>query len=176
MKYVINGKHTSVSSSMIEKAQKKVGKLEKFFRPDAEAHLTFKVERDRNIFEVTIAAKGIFIRAEESTDDMYASIDLVIEKLERQIRKYKTKLGKRIHQDAMIAENFEIAETVEEEDELPIVRTKRFPLKPMDVEEALLQMNLLGHSFFVFSNAEDEKVNVVYRRRDGGYGLIEPEH
>jgi putative sigma-54 modulation protein len=175
MKYVTNGKHTSVSASMMEKAQKKVGKFEKFFRPDAEAHLTFNVERGRYIFEVTISAKGMFIRAEESSDDMYASIDMVIEKLERQIRKYKTKLGKRIHQDAMVAENFEIAEPVEEEEDLPIVRTKKFALKPMDLEEAILQMNLLGHSFFVFSNASDERVNVIYRRRDGSYGLIEPE-
>lgn len=175
MKFVMNGKNTSVSNAMMEKAQKKVGKLAKFFRPDTDAHLTFDVEKDRNIFEVTIQSKGLFIRAEETTDDMYASIDLVMEKLERQIRKYKTRLGKRIHQDAMVQENYEIEEPVEEEEDLRIVRSKRFPLKPMDIEEAILQMNLLGHSFFVFSNADDENVNVVYRRKDGHYGLIEPD-
>jgi len=175
MKFVMNGKNTSVSTAMMEKAQKKVGKFEKFFRPETEAHLTFEVEKDRNIFEVTIHSKGLFIRAEETTADMYASIDLVIEKLERQIRKYKTRLGKRIHQEAMVMENFDLPESIEEDDELRIVRSKKFALKPMDVEEAIMQMNLLGHNFFVFSNAEDETVNVVYRRKDGQYGLIEPE-
>ena len=175
MKFVMNGKNTSVSQAMMDKAQKKVGKLEKFFRPDTEAHLTFEVEKDRNIFEVTIQSKGLFIRAEETTGDMYASIDLVMDKLERQIRKYKTRLGKRIHQEAMVPENFEVEESIEEDEELQVVRSKKFALKPMDVEEAILQMNLLGHSFFVFSNSEDETVNVVYRRKDGHYGLIEPE-
>lgn len=175
MKFVVNGKNTSVSEAMLEKAQKKVGKFAKFFRPDTEAFLTFDVEKDRNIFEVTIKSKGLFIRAEETTDDMYASIDLVIEKLERQIRKYKTRLGKRIHQEAMVPENFEIEEPIDEEEEHRLVRTKRFPLKPMDVEEAILQMNLLGHTFFVFSNADNEQVNVIYKRKDGNYGLIEPE-
>jgi len=175
MKFIVTGKNTNVSEAMMEKAQKKVGRLDKFFRPDAEATLKFDVEKGRNIFEATIKAKGMFIRAEETTTDMYASIDLVIEKLERQIRKYKTKLGKRIHQEAMIPENFDIDETVEEDDELQIVRSKKFPLKPMSVEEAVLQMNLLGHNFFVFANAEDEQINVVYKRKGAGYGLIEPD-
>lgn len=175
MKFTMNGKNTSVTQAMMQQAQKKVGKLEKFFRPETEAHLTFLVEKDRNIFEVTIQAKGLFIRAEENTDDMYKSIDLVMDKLERQIRKYKTRLGKRIHQDAMVAENYEVAEPVEEEEDLQVVRSKRFALKPMAVEEAILQMNLLGHAFFVFANAENEAVNVVYKRRNGSYGLIEPE-
>ena len=175
MKFTMNGKNTSVTQAMMQQAQKKVGKLEKFFRPEAEAHLTFLVEKDRNIFEVTIQAKGLFIRAEENTDDMYKSIDLVMDKLERQIRKYKTRLGKRIHQDAMVAENYEVAEPVEEEEDLQVVRSKRFTLKPMAIEEAILQMNLLGHTFFVFANADNEAVNVVYKRRNGSYGLIEPE-
>ena len=175
MKFTMNGKNTSVTQAMMQQAQKKVGKLEKFFRPEAEAHLTFLVEKDRNIFEVTIQAKGLFIRAEENTDDMYKSIDLVMDKLERQIRKYKTRLGKRIHQDAMVAENYEVAEPVEEEENLQVVRSKRFTLKPMAIEEAILQMNLLGHTFFVFANADNEAVNVVYKRRNGSYGLIEPE-
>lgn len=175
MKFVVNGRNTTVSDAMLEKAQKKVGKFAKFFRPDTEAVLTFDVEKDRNIFEVTIKSKGLFVRAEETTDDMYASIDLVIEKLERQIRKYKTRLGKRIHQEAMVPENFDLDESIDEEEEPRIVRTKRFAFKPMDVEEAILQMNLLGHNFFVFTNAENEQVNVVYKRKNGNYGLIEPE-
>lgn len=175
MKFYMNAKNTSVSEAMQEKAEKKVGKFAKFFRPDTEAHLTFDVEKDRNIFEVTLKSKGLFIRAEETTDDMYASIDLVIEKLERQIRKYKTRLGKRIHQEAMVPENYDIEEPIDEESEHRIVRTKRFAFKPMDVEEAILQMNLLGHAFFVFTNAEDEQVNVVYKRKNGDYGLITPD-
>jgi len=175
MKFTINSRNTSVSEAMLQKAQTKVGRLEKFFRPDAEAHLKFDVEKGRNIFEATIKAKGMYIRAEETTSDMYASIDLVIEKLERQIRKYKTKLGKRIHQEAMVEENYDIPDIVEEDNETRIVRNKRFSLKPMDVDEAILQMNLLGHNFFVFANSENEQVNVVYLRKDGGYGLIEQD-
>lgn len=175
MKYVIKGKQVTVTPAMQEKAEKKIGKFEKFFKPDAEAVLTFKVERDRNIFEVAIYSGGTIIRAEERGTDMYAAMDLVVEKLERQIRKYKTKLGKKIHQEAMVQENFDIHEKIDEDNDFEVVRTKRFPLKPMSVEEAILQMDLLAHSFFVFINAETETVNVVYRRKDGRYGLIEPE-
>ena len=131
--------------------------------------------KNRNIFEVTILSKGLFIRAEETTNDMYASIDAVIDKLERQIRKNKTKLGRRIHQEAFVPDNFQIDEQIEEENSFKIMKSKRFAIKPMDVEEAILQMNLLGHNFFVFSNSETEEVNVVYKRKDGNYGLIEPE-
>lgn len=106
---------------------------------------------------------------------MYASIDMVIDKLERQIRKNKTKLGRRIRQESVVPDNFEIKEEIEEEQTFKIVKSKRFAIKPMDVEEAILQMNLLGHNFFVFSNADTEEVNVVYKRKDGNYGLIEPE-
>lgn len=175
MKYIVKGKNVSVSEPMLERAKKKIGKLDRFFKPDTEVHLTFNVEKDRNIFEVTINSKGTFIRAEECSDDMYASIDLVVDKLERQIRKYKTKLGKKIHQEAMVPENFSVDEPIDEPEDLKVVRTKRFPLKPMHVDEAILQMNLLGHSFFVFMNAETENMNVVYTRKDGKYGLIEPE-
>jgi putative sigma-54 modulation protein len=175
MNYIIKGKQIAVSSAMQEQAEKKIKKFEKFFRPDAEAILTFKVEKDRNIFEVAIHSGGTIIRAEERSNDMYAAMDLVVEKLERQIRKYKTKLGKRIHQEAMIPENFNINEKIDEDYDFEVVRTKRFPLKPMSVDEAILQMDLLAHSFFVFINAESETVNVVYKRKDGRYGLIEPE-
>lgn len=175
MKYIVKGKHVSVTPAMQEKAEKKVGKFEKFFKPDTEAVLTFKVEKDRFIFEVSIHSNGTIIRAEECSTDMYTAMDLVEEKLERQIRKYKTKLGKKIHQEAMVADNFNIDEDIDEDVDYNIVKTKRFPLKPMNTEEAILQMNLLAHNFFVFIDSDTETVNVVYKRKDGRYGLIEPE-
>lgn len=175
MKYVVKGKQVNVTPAMQEMAEKKLGKLSKFFKPDAEAVLTFSVERDRHTFEAAIYSNGTIIRAEECGMDMYAAMDMVVEKLERQIRKYKTRLGKRIRQEAMIPQNFEIDEKIDEDTDYKIVRTKRFPMKPMSVEEAILQMNLLSHSFFVFTNSETETVNVVYKRKDGRYGLIEPD-
>jgi putative sigma-54 modulation protein len=175
MKYIIKGKQVSVTPGMQEKAEKKIHKFAKFFRPDAEAILTFKVEKDRFIFEVAIHSDGTIIRAEERSDDMYAAMDLVVDKLERQIRKHKTKLGKQIHQEALIPANFDISEDIEEDSDYDVVKTKHFALKPMHIEEAILQMNLLGHSFFVFTNGDTETVNVVYKRKDGRYGLIEPE-
>lgn len=175
MKYTIKGKQTGVTNAMQEKAIKKIGKFERFFKPDAEAVISFKIEKDRYTFETAIYSGGTIIRAEECSNDMYASMDMVVEKLERQIRKYKTKLGKRIRQDAMTPDNFYIHEDIDEDESYDVVRTKRFPLKPMDVEEAILQMNLLAHNFFVFINSDTETVNVVYRRKDGKYGLIEPE-
>ncbi|NLX76732.1 MAG: ribosome-associated translation inhibitor RaiA [Clostridiaceae bacterium] len=175
MKFIVNGKNTEVSDALRERAIKKLSKIEKFFKADAECYITFEVEKSRHICEVTIVSRGLFIRAEETTNDMYASIDMVIDKLERQIRKNKTKLGKRIRQESVIPDNFEIKEEIEEEQNFKVVKSKRFAIKPMDVEEAILQMNLLGHNFFVFSNAETDEVNVVYKRKDGNYGLIEPE-
>ena len=175
MKYVVKGKQVNVTPAMQEMAEKKLGKLSKFFKPDAEAVLTFSVKRDRHTFEAAIYSNGTIIRAEECGMDMYAAMDMVVEKLERQIRKYKTRLGKRIRQEAMIPQNFEIDEKIDEDTDYKIVRTKRFPMKPMSVEEAILQMNLLSHSFFVFTNSETETVNVVYKRKDGRYGLIEPD-
>jgi putative sigma-54 modulation protein len=165
----------NVKQYMQEKAIKKISKFERFFKPDAEAVMTFSVEKDRYTFEVAIYSGGTIVRAEECSNDMFVSMDMVVEKLERQIRKHKTKLGKRIRQDAMIPENYTISEKIDEDEEYNVVRTKRFQLKPMSVEEAILQMNLLGHTFFVFINAETETVNVVYKRNDGKYGLIEPE-
>lgn len=175
MKYIVNGKNTNVSEALRERAIKKLGKIEKFFKSDAECHLTFTVEKSRHILEVTIISTGLFIRAEETTDDMYTSIDMVIDKLERQIRKNKTKLGKRIRQESFTPDNFQIDEKIEEENSFKIMKSKRFAIKPMSVEEAILQMNLLGHNFFVFSNGDTDEVNVVYKRKDGNYGLIEPE-
>jgi putative sigma-54 modulation protein len=176
MKFIVSGKNIEISDALRNKVLKKLGKLKRFFNPDTEVHVTMAVEKDRHILEVTVPFEGIVLRAEESSDDMYQSIDRVIDILERQIRKYRTRLEKKLHESAFEPENFMIDENIEEENEFKIVRSKKFAIKPMNVEEAILQMNLLGHEFFMFSNADTEEVNVVYRRKDGNYGLIEPEY
>jgi putative sigma-54 modulation protein len=136
------------------------------------------VVRGQHNVEVTIALSGLLLRAEERQEDMYASIDLVVDKLERQIRKHKTKVNRKVLKEGglrgLFVDNVSPAEEPEDEEELQVVRTKRFTMKPMDVEEAILQMNLLGHNFFVFANMDTNEINVVYRRDDGKYGLIEP--
>lgn len=175
MKFIISGKNFEVTDSLRQRVNKKLGKLEKFFSPATEAHVTMSVEKNRHIIEVTISASGLTLRAEVENDDMYACIDRAVDILEGQIRKNKTRLEKRFHNEMFKAENFTSELSVEEEEEFRVVRTKRFAIKPMTVEEAILQMNLLGHAFFMFSNSESGEVNVVYRRKDGNYGLIEPE-
>lgn len=175
MRIVVSGKNIVVTDALKDRVNKKLSKFERFFEPNTDAHATLSVEKGRHIFEVTIPFNGVILRAEEATDDMYMSIENVIEKLERQIRKQKTKLERRMKDynlrfDALF-ENI----TEEEDDEIQIVRTKKFAYKPMAAEEAVLQMELLGHSFFVFSNADTEEVNVIYKRKDGNYGLIEPQ-
>ncbi|HHT65764.1 MAG: ribosome hibernation-promoting factor, HPF/YfiA family [Caldicoprobacterales bacterium] len=178
MNIIISGKNMDITDSLRRQINKKVGKLKRYFDPGTEAQVTLSVEKNRHIVEVTIPFNGILIRAEESTDDMYASIDMVLDKLERQIHKYRTKLWRKFRTDAFTDDQmlFSKGESHDEkDDELKIVRTKRFAVKPMSVEEALMQMDLIGHSFFVFSNAETDEVNVIYKRRDGKYGLIEPE-
>jgi putative sigma-54 modulation protein len=178
MKFIVSGKNIEVTEALRDRAIKKLSRLERFFSPETEAHVTLSVEKIRQIVEVTIPYKGMIFRAEVANEDMYASIDKAIDILERQIRKNKTRLEKKLRDGAFVAgtvpANTEAA--VEEESEFKIVRSKKFAIKPMDVEEAILQMNLLGHEFFVFSNADTNLVNVVYRRKDGNYGLIEPEY
>jgi putative sigma-54 modulation protein len=182
MKITISGKNMDISQALRNQVNKKVGKLERYFKPGTEAQVTLSVEKNRRIVEVTIPFNGILIRAEESTENMYASIDLVLDKLERQIHKYRTKLERNFRTGAFANEKLEFsiapqpALDISDDDELKIVRTKRFPVKPMSIEEALMQMDLLGHSFFVFSNSETDEVNVVYKRHDGKYGLIEPDY
>lgn len=175
MKFIISGKNIEITDALRNKAMKKLGKLDKFFDPETEIHVTMSVEKSRHILEVTIPFDGGVMRAEVEGDNMYAAIDKAIDILEGQIRRYKTRLEKRLREGAYTPENFESGKEVEEEGEFKVVRTKRFEMKPMDVEEAILQMNLLGHEFYVFTNAETNQVNVVYRRKDGNYGLIEPE-
>lgn len=173
MRIITSGKNMEVTDALRDTIERKLGKLDKFFRKDTEAQVTLNVEKSRHIIEVTIPFNGILIRAEESTIDMYTSIDKAVDKLERQINKHKTKLEKRYRGGKIIFDNIKPGEN--ENSEGPrVVRTKRFAMKPMPVEEAILQMELLGHSFFVFSNGDTDEVNVIYRRKDGNYGLIEP--
>jgi putative sigma-54 modulation protein len=184
MIYNIRGERIEVTEALRDYVEKKVSKLEKFFDapPTSEVNVKLSVVKDLHSVEVMIPLTGVMLRAEEKNGDMYASIDLVVDKLERQIRKHKTKVNRKFRQEGglrtLFKENFEaVAEAgrfQEDEDELELVRTKKFTLKPMDIEEAILQMNMVGHSFFVFTNMDSEEVNVVYKRNDGKYGIIEP--
>lgn len=175
MKFKVIGKNIEVTDALKNAISKKIGRLEKFFKPATEVHVTLSVVRSRQIIEITIPFNGVLLRAEESNLDMYESIDKAVDVIERQIRRNKTRLAKSLHEEAFIPQNFFINEDIPEEEEFNVVRSKRFAIKPMDVEEAILQMNLLGHQFFVFSNSDTNEVNVVYKRKDGNYGLIEPE-
>lgn len=178
MRYIISGKHINVTEGLKTAVYDKLGKLERYFTPDTELHVTLSVEKDRQKVEVTIPVKGNILRAEQVSNDMYTSIDLVEEIIERQILKYKNKLTN--HNQASINFNKKFLEDIydedEDEEEIKVVRTKRFAIKPMDIEEACVQMELLGHSFFVFRNANTDEVNVVYKRKGDTYGLIEPEY
>ena len=172
MKITVRGKNMEVTPALREYVEKRLNKLEKFSEYLQDGNATLSVTKDRHRIEVTIPVNGWLLRGEEETEDMYSSVDLVVEKLEKQIEKYKTRLSKKIKYDAK-ENNVNQAAAY---DMPQIVRTKRFAIKPMSVEEAIMQMNLLGHNFFVFSNAETEEVNVVYRRNDGNFGHIEPEY
>ena len=181
MKYVFTDKKVNLPNSIHYYAEKKVGKLDRFFKEDATAAITFSVEKDRlNKVEITIRSNGTIFRVSESTSDMNASIDAAVTTLERQIRKNKTRLEKRLRQGAferaVDAEVSSFAPEEPEEGEYRIVRSKTFPIKPMTRDEAILQMNLLGHNFFAFRDQDAGDVfAVVYRRYDGDYGLIEDE-
>lgn len=175
MRISVRGKNLQVTNALRQQAEKKLSKLDRYLGENTEAQVTFSVQGGSHVVEVTIRLNGYILRGEEGTDDMYASIDLVIDKLERQIRKYKTKLDRRLKSQG-IKDLVPPPEPKAQDDEPKLKRTKRFAIKPMDVEEAIMQMNLLGHNFFVFSNADTEDVNVIYRRKDGNYGLIEPEY
>lgn len=166
----VRGKHIEVTDALREYVEKRVGKLEKYFDNLEDIQVTLLVEKDRHRVEVTAPISGMILRGEEETTDMYSSIDLVVEKLEKQINKYKTRLAKKIRETGVkdIAVDYN-------EFEHKLIRNKKFAIKPMDMEEAIMQMNLVGHSFYVFANAETEEINVVYRRKDGNYGLIEPD-
>lgn len=176
MTFIIIGKNIDVTPGLKEAVESKLGKLERYFTPDTEIHVTLSVQKERQKIEVTIPVKGDIIRSEQVSSDMYVSIDLVEEVIERQLRKYKNKLIARHQEGGNFKQEFiDNEESSLDDDEIRIVRTKRFGIKPMYPEDACVQMELLGHDFFVFSNAETDEVNVVYRRKNGTYGLIEPE-
>lgn len=174
MRYTITGRNIEVTEGLRSAIEEKIGKLEKYFHPDTEAIITLSVQKEKQKIEVTIPVKGHTIRAEEASTDMYVSIDLVEEIIERQIKKYRKKLIDKQQAAQAFSELF-LTEEAEEDDEIQIVKTKRFGMKPMDAEEACVQMELLGHNFYVFLNSETDEVNVVYKRKGNTYGLIEPE-
>lgn len=175
MKLNFTGKNVEVTEALKDVTNKKLKRLDKFFDKGVEGNVIYSVERNWKIIEITINLPGTILRVEESSDDMYKSIDKAVDILERQIRKYKTKLQRK-HQTGETIRFENVIPLKDEDDEKPkIVRTKKFGMKPMSVEEAVLQMELLRHNFFVFMNADSEEVSVVYKRKDGNYGLIEPE-
>ena len=184
MQYSIRGQQIEVTAALKDYVDKKLSRLDKYFDApqNPEGYVTLSVIRGLHTVEITIPLPGVVLRAEDRSDDMYASIDAVLDKLERQIRKHKTKLNRKFRQEGSLktlfvengaAEAGAVAVDQDEDEELEVVRTKRFTMKPMDVEEAILQMNMVGHNFFVFTNIDTREVNVVYKRDDGKYGLIE---
>lgn len=177
MRYMITGRNIEVSDGLKAAVYDKIGKLEKYFTPDTEVHVTFSVIKGKQKVEVTIPVKGNILRAEQISYDMYNAIDSVEEILERQLLKYRHKLINHKHASINFNKKFmdDYSQEVDE-DEILIQRTKKFAIKPMDAEEACVQMELLGHSFFVFRNASTDEVNVVYKRKSDSYGLIEPEY
>ena len=174
MEFIIIGRNIDVTEGLKSAVQEKLGKLERYFTPETEIHVTLSVEKDRQKIEVTIPVKGNIIRSEQVSSDMYVSIDLVEEVIERQLRKYKTKIVNQQQAGGNFQKEFVEDEFLEDE-EVKIIRTKKFGIKPMYPEDACVQMELLGHNFYVFRNAETDEVNVVYKRKGNTYGLIEPE-
>lgn len=175
MNFIISGRNIDVTSGLRSAIEQKLGKLERYFTPTTEIIVTLSVEKERQKIEVTIPVKGTIIRSEQVSDDMYVSIDLVEEVIERQLRKYKNKIIDRNQEGGNLQPGFMDSDEDTDDDEIRIIRTKRFGMKPMFPEDACVQMELLGHAFFVFENAETSEVNVVYKRKNGTFGLIEPE-
>ena len=174
MKITISGKNIDVTEGLKAAVNEKLGKLEKYFTPDTNVIVTLSVEKERQKIEVTIPVKGNIIRSEQVSNDMYVSIDLVEEGIERQLRKYKNKIADKQQEAGNFQKEYLEHDYLEDED-IQIIRTKKFGMKPMYPEDACVQMELLGHTFFVFRNAETDEVNVVYKRKNNTYGLIEPE-
>ena len=174
MKFIIVGRNIEVTPGLRAAVEEKIGKLDKYFNPDTEVHVTLSVEKERQKIEVTIPVKGSIIRSEQVSNDMYVSIDLEDEIIERQLKKYKNKIVDKQQAVASFSKAY-VENDYTDDEEIKIVRTKKFDIKPMYPEDACIQMELLGHSFFVFCNAETDQVNVVYKRKGDTYGLIEPE-
>ncbi len=175
MNFIISGKNLQITDNLRAAVEDKLGKLERYFTPDTEVIVTLSVEKERQKVEVTIPVKGGIIRSEQTSNDMYVSIDLVEEVIERQLRKYKNKIIDKKQSSANFQKAYIDREYTEDED-VRIIRTKKFSIKPMYPEDACVQMELLGHDFYVFCNAETDQVNVVYKRKGNTYGLIEPEY
>ena len=175
MKFIIVGKNIEITPGLRSAVEDKIGNLEKYFHPETEVQVTLSVEKERQKIEVTIPVKGNIIRSEQVSNDMYVSIDLVEEIIERQLKKYKNKLISQKQAASFFKQDFLEKEYMEEE-EIKIIRSKKFDIKPMYPEDACIQMELLGHNFYVFCNAETDQVNVVYKRKGNTYGLIEPEN
>ena len=175
MKFIIVGRNLEVTPALKSAVEDKIGKLAKYFNPDTEVHVTLSVEKERQKIEVTIPVKGNIIRSEQVSSDMYVSIDLVEEIIERQLKKYKTKIVDK-QQTAEAFSQMYVENNYMDDEEVKIVRSKKFDIKPMYPEDACVQMELLGHNFFVFCNAETDQVSVVYKRKGDTYGLIEPEN
>jgi len=179
MKITITGRKVNLRDSFKERVNKKLTKFDKVFGDDAEATVTVTLEKDRKTVEITVRSKGYIYRAEETSSDMDDALDSAVDHLSRQMRKNKTKLSKRIKADSaaqIFAPIEEEGGAVDEELDFQIVRSKKFAVMPMSIEEAILQMNMLGHQFYMFRNDFSNEINVVYRRKDGNYGLIEPEN
>lgn len=177
MRITITGRNIELTEGLKAAVEDKLGKLEKYFAPDTEVFVTLSVEKERQKIEVTIPVKGNIVRSEQVSNDMYVSIDLAAEVIERQLKKYRNKF--RADQQAGAASlrtDFIENHYEEDDEEVRIVRTKKFDIKPMYAEDACVQMELLGHDFYVFCNAETDEVNVVYKRKGNTYGLIEPEN
>ena len=175
MRIKITGRNIELTEGLKAAVEDKLNKLEKYFTPDTEVNVTLSVEKERQKVEVTIPMKGSYIRSEQVSSDMYVSIDLVEEVIERQLKKYRTKLVTKQQNAAAVFKQDFLDEKSEDDEEIKIIRTKKFDMKPMYPEDACVQMELLGHTFFVFRNAEADEVNVVYKRKNNTYGLIEPE-
>ena len=170
----IRGKHIELTDALKEYVMKRVGKLAKYSDEFVDVQVTLLVERDRHRVEVTAPLHGMILRGEEETEDMYSSIDMVVEKLERQIDKYRTRINKRMR-SKVLKDHEPKQPALNDEPREEVVRNKKFPAKPMSVEEAIMQMNLIGHTFFVFTNSESQEMNVVYLRNNGDYGLLQPQ-
>jgi len=176
MKITMTGKQIELTPALKDRITDRFSRLDRYFHKETEAAVTISVQREKQVVEATVYSGNLIVRVEEATDDMYVSIDNAVDILERQLRKHKTRIEKKLKKDTFDAASIEqipFAEEVPEEKEFKIVRTKRFATKPMSPEEAILQMNLLGHQFYIFTNAETGEANVVYKRKNGDYGLIE---
>lgn len=174
MKITTTGRKCTLRPAFVERTENKLSKMDKFFDSAASADVTVSNERNKQRVEITIRCNGLLFRAEEAAEDPNDAVDKLVDVLLRQIRRNKTRLEKRLREGAFAPDPL-FNEPVEEESEFQVVRSKTFPVKPLDVEEAILQMNMSGHQFYMFRNMATNEVNVVYRRNDGNYGLLEPD-